>query len=262
VLSLALSLAATSTQAQAQWRLTDAQGHPLKPGLNTASQGDFGTQEIATTDPEALQRAWAQPTPGVEIATQESATRNQPISIFVIFRGCQADADGNCHVTTRFETFDPAGKPYGAPAEGPVWDGPPPPPGNLQLSHSGMGLRIEDGEQLGKYRVIARTTDHVANISLATELTLTFSETPRTGGWSAVAAPDGDRDVRAAAAAVMAYLPAGHATLAKVDIALRQVVAGNNYRLTLRLADGNKWSAFVWHKLDGSFAVSGVAQVR
>lgn len=263
IASLALLVASVlPCITQAQWRLTDAEGHAIKPGLNTASQGEFGTQQISTTNPEALQRAWAEPTRGVEIATQESATRNQRISVFVIFRGCQADTDGNCHITTRFETFDPAGKPYGTPAEGPVWDGPPPAPGNLQLGNSGLGLRIEDGEQLGKYRVIARTTDRVANISLATELTLTISEAPRTGGWSAVATPDDDRDVRAAAAAMMTHLPAGHAALAQVTTALRQLVAGTNYRLTLRLADGSKWGALVWHKLDGSFVVTGVAQVR
>lgn len=61
---------------------------------------------------------------------------------------------------------------------------------------------------------------------------------------------------------MVSELPAGHAPFAKVAVALRQIVAGTNYRLTVSLADGNKWSALVWHKLDGSFVVSGLAQVR
>jgi hypothetical protein len=182
VLSLALLLAATSAHAQQRWQVRDAQGHSIQPGLSYAAQDDFGTQQISTTDPAALQRAWVQPTPGAQIATQQMATRNQVIFTFMIFRGCKADMDGNCHVTARFEIFDPAGKPYGTPTEGAVWDGPPPTPGNLQLGNSAFGLRIEDGEQLGKYRVVARTIDKVAKISLATEATLTIGETPVAGG--------------------------------------------------------------------------------
>jgi len=262
ILSLALLLAATSAHAQQQWRLLDADGHALPLGLNVASQDDFGTQQVSTTEPEALQRAWAQPTPGVQIATQQMATRNQAIFTFMIFRGCKADMEGNCHVTARFEVFDPAGKPYGAPAEGAVWDAPPPPSGNMQLGNSGFGLRIEDGEQLGKYRVVARTTDKVAHISLATEATLTIGEAPRAGGWSAIAAPNDDAGVRAAAAAMVKRLPVEHATLKQVDTAQRQVVAGTNYRIVLVLTDGSKWDALVWHKLDGSFVVSDPGQVR
>ena len=121
----ALLLAATSAHAQRPWQPTDPQGNPIPPGLSAATQDDFGVQQISTTDAPALQRAWAQPTPGVQIATQQMATRNQKIVNFMMFRGCKADMDGNCHVSARFEIFDPAGKPYGTPGEGAVWDGPP-----------------------------------------------------------------------------------------------------------------------------------------
>jgi hypothetical protein len=258
----ALLLAATSAHAQRPWQPTDPQGNPIPPGLSAATQDDFGVQQISTTDAPALQRAWAQPTPGVQIATQQMATRNQKIVNFMMFRGCKADMDGNCHVSARFEIFDPAGKPYGTPGEGAVWDGPPPAPGDMQLSNSGYGLLVEDGEQLGKYRVVARTTDKVAGISLATEATLAIGEAPRVGGWSAVAAPDDDTGVRAAAAAMVKRLPVEHATLKRIDSAQRQIVAGINYRLFLVLTDGSKWDAQVWHKLDGSFVVSDPAQVR
>jgi len=39
-------------------------------------------------------------------------------------------------------------------------------------------------------------------------------------------------------------------------------VAGTNYRIVLFLTDGSKWDAQVWHKLDGSFVVSGPSQLR
>ncbi|MDB5675564.1 MAG: hypothetical protein JWM65_2546, partial [Sphingomonas bacterium] len=260
--SLALLLAATSAHAQRPWQLRDAQGNPIPTGLSAATQDDFGVQQIATTDGPALQRAWAQPTPGAQISTQQSATRNEKIVNFMIFRGCKADMDGHCHVTARFEIFDPAGKPFGTPAGGAVWGGLPPAPGNMQLSDSGYSLRVEDGQPLGKYRVVARTTDKVAGISLATEAILTIGEAPRVGGWSAVAAPDDDAGVRAAAAAMVKRLPVEHAKLKQIGTAQRQVVAGTNYRLVLILTDGSKWDALVWHKLDGSFVVSDPAQVR
>jgi hypothetical protein len=260
LLSLALLTAATA--APAQWQVTNPQGGAIRPEADHAAQGDFGTLQISTTDPERLQKDWAQPTAGVNIATQEQATRNQPIFSFIVFRGCKAGADGKCHVATRFDILDPRGKPYGAPIQAPVWDLPPPPIGNLQLGEGAAGLRIEDGEALGNYRVVARTTDHVADITLTTERTLTIVEAPRAGGWSAVARAADDPGVAAAAQAILVRLPAGHAALVGIDMALRQVVAGTNYRLILRLADGNRWSAVVWHKLDGSFDVSDPSRVQ
>lgn len=262
VVALALLLAATAAHAQWGWQLRDAEGNAILPGLSAATQDDFGVQQISTTDAAALQRAWAQPTPGQQVSTDSRATRNQKIVNFMIFRGCKADMDGNCHVTARFEIFDPAGKTYGTPAEGAVWDGPPPAPGNLRLGDNGYSLRVQDGEPLGKYRVVARTTDKVANISLATEAILTIGEAPRVGGWSAVASPDNDAGARAAAAAMVKRLPVDHATLKRIDSVQRQVVAGTNYRLTLVLTDGSKWGALVWHKLDGSVVVSDLTQLR
>ncbi|MDH7975028.1 hypothetical protein QH494_22830 [Sphingomonas sp. AR_OL41] len=260
--SLALMMTAAATAGAAPAQVGDPGVRAMQPGPDQATQGDFGTLQISTTDPEQLHKDWAQPTEGVRIATQDQATRNQPIFSFIVFRACKAGADGNCHVSVRFETLDPRGKPYDAGGEAPIWDLPPPPSGRLQLSEGGLGLRIEDGEALGQYRVIARTTDHVAGITLTTEGTLTIVEAPRAGGWSAVANPAGDPDIRAAAQAMLAKLPAGHAGLDTIVTAQRQVVAGTNYRLILRLTDGDKWTALVWHKLDGSFVVSDPSRVQ
>ena len=74
------------------------------------------------------------------------------------------------------------------------------------------------------------------------------------GGWSPAAVADAD--VRAAAHAMLAKLPVKHAKLRRIETAQRQVVAGTNYRLTLRLANGARWSGTVWHKLDRTYAVS------
>ncbi len=83
---------------------------------------------------------------------------------------------------------------------------------------------------------------------------------PMVGGWSAVAQPAHDHEARGAAAVLVAQLPVRHARLRRIITAQRQVVAGTNTRLTVRLAHGGCWSATVWHKLDGSYAVADTAR--
>lgn len=77
---------------------------------------------------------------------------------------------------------------------------------------------------------------------------------PLTGGWQKLnrTAPEVHKPFRAAVAAIT---PAKHpgAHLLAVE---RQVVAGTNYRFTLKLRDGSRWQATVWHKLDGRFEVN------
>ncbi|WP_295631069.1 cystatin domain-containing protein [Novosphingobium sp.] len=81
------------------------------------------------------------------------------------------------------------------------------------------------------------------------------------GGWSPIPAPAADPEVRAAARAALTRLP-HHARLRRIESAERQVVAGMNYRLVLRLSNGQRWSATVWRKLDGVMVVSGVERER
>ncbi len=85
---------------------------------------------------------------------------------------------------------------------------------------------------------------------------------PIVGGWSAVARPNADGEVRAAAAAMLGQLPVKQAKLWRIEEAQQQVVAGMNYRLKLRLRDGSRWTAMVWRKLDGGFQVSEVSRVK
>ena len=140
---------------------------------NTASSGDFAVLQIATTDSSGLRTEWQKSTPGVRLQTNTEATRNQPIWTFIIFKGCVVDAAGNCNVTVDYEVFDPTGKSY-ARTTSDVWvDQPPPPDLQLQLSVSSLGLRVEDKDPLGPYRVQAKVTDHVAKVTLKTEQVLT-----------------------------------------------------------------------------------------
>jgi hypothetical protein len=85
---------------------------------------------------------------------------------------------------------------------------------------------------------------------------------PPLGAPTAVADPGDDADIRAAANAMLGALPVRDARLERIETASRQVVAGLNYRLTVRLADDSRWSAVVWRKPDGSYVTSEVARIR
>jgi hypothetical protein len=73
------------------------------------------------------------------------------------------------------------------------------------------------------------------------------SAMPMVGGWSAVAQPAHDAEVQGAAAALVAHAPVPHAHLRRIVGAQRQVVAGTNVRLTVRLVHGGCWSATKWN---------------
>lgn len=77
---------------------------------------------------------------------------------------------------------------------------------------------------------------------------------PLAGGWQQVnrTAPELHRPFRAAVAVITPVKHPGAHMLA----AQRQVVAGTNYRFTLKLRDGSRWQATVWHRLDGTDQVT------
>lgn len=47
---------------------------------------------------------------------------------------------------------------------------------------------------------------------------------------------------------------------ARIVRAERQVVAGLNYRLLVKLRDGSRWRVVVWQRLDGGYEVTDVAR--
>ena len=119
---------------------------------------------------------WAKPTVGAYLENDSQTLRNKPIFTFVIFKGCSADTSGNCNVTADYETTDPSGKQYDHTRAADIWVGHPPAPNeSFQLSVSGYGLRIEDKDPLGVYRVRATITDHVSGVVVRTEESLTVT---------------------------------------------------------------------------------------
>jgi hypothetical protein len=79
------------------------------------------------------------------------------------------------------------------------------------------------------------------------------------GGWST--AEVSDDGVKAAANAAAAKLGSGRSKVKSIDSASYQVVAGTNYRIEVTLADGTRWQAVVWRKIDGSYEVTESRQI-
>ena len=167
------STAAAQPASENTW-LRD--GLPFKGQPNVANLGAFGAMQIATTDADRFMADWNKPSAAVQAVLTTETVRHRPIVTFILFTGCRADASGNCNVTADYEMTDPVGKRYDLTPGSKVWVGLPPPPGrSLQLSADGYGNMFEEKDALGRYRVQATITDHVAGVTLRTEQTLVVS---------------------------------------------------------------------------------------
>ena len=148
---------------------------PAQPGPE-ARAGDLHVLQLWSVDQDQFMRQWQQATPP-NLTTDSRTERNRPIFMFLIFGGCRADAQGNCRLTGNIEIRDPDGAIYEAPANAIFWDNQPAPnPQLLTLSPQGLGLRIEDGEKLGVYRIRVSVTDVHAGRTAYTESEITVVE--------------------------------------------------------------------------------------
>ena len=144
---------------------------------NMAQSRGFAAMQIATDKPDQLMANWGKPGAVFDAGGTTKAVRNRPIVTFIVFRGCRADRLGHCNVVADFETTGPSGKLYDRSVGTKIWTGRPPPPGyDLELSEGGLGLRIENKDLLGSYRVRATVKDKIAGIVLHTEQVLTATE--------------------------------------------------------------------------------------
>jgi len=127
-----------------------------------AQAGELRIVQVWTTDPKSFVASFAQPNlPALRAST--TAARNQPIHLIILYANCQRDPDGKCWLTARVEITAPDGKPYGKPV---VFDALPmgegAAKGALGLAPGSMALIVENGEQLGRYRVQLAVTDEIA----------------------------------------------------------------------------------------------------
>lgn len=167
--ALALATAFATPGAAAAQALGAVDSWPPPP--LGASAGGFAVMQFFTTDAREVVAAWARPTPGVQVRNTHQVRLGQPVTTFIVFRGCKPDRRGLCDVRATVQLLDPAGKPsVGATAK--VWAGQAPPPHVLRLSTDGVTVKFTKADALGPYRVRTAVTDRVAGVTLHTEETL------------------------------------------------------------------------------------------
>lgn len=86
---------------------------------------------------------------------------------------------------------------------------------------------------------------------------------PMPGGWSELA-PTHPELLPAARAAVRALprLRGVRPQLQRIEGGERQVVAGMNYRMVIRLTDRSRWRVQVWRKLDGTYQLTHHERIK
>lgn len=130
---------------------------PKKP----AAGPGFEVQVIVTDKGDEFFTSWDRPTgrPFNLIPVKE-APRGKLLSTVILFKGCKADAAGNCNTVMDIVTYDPKGNIYGEMLGAELWQRKPAPdPGYNQLSRNYMGLVIEPKDLRGTYRVTVIARD-------------------------------------------------------------------------------------------------------
>lgn len=155
-----LQVAAALTAATAVCPPLAAQSAPQ--GNMEAQAGNLRIVQAWTVDPKGFQAAFAQPSlPALQ--AHSAAERNQPIHLMILYADCQRDPDDKCWLTAQVRITAPDGTPYGGQV---AFDalpmGPGAPAGRFGLAPGSMALIVENGEQLGRYKVELAVTDEIA----------------------------------------------------------------------------------------------------
>jgi hypothetical protein len=183
VLSLLILLSAPSAQSIAKdtvalpgekeaWSIN---GTPVSDSDNLKSKNGFGASLWIINDASFFD-AWNKPeTPTLRITN--TAIRNQPVFISIIFTNPGTDDSGKANVTADVTITSPDGKIYGEFKDTEVWQREYPFGDNTtQLAVDHFGIKIEDHEQLGTYGVVAVITDKIRKTTLVLKTDFTAKE--------------------------------------------------------------------------------------
>lgn len=183
ILSLLILLSAPSAQSLAKdtthlaeekeaWSLN---GTPASDSDNLKSMNGFGASLWIINDSSFFD-SWNRPeTPNLRVTN--TAIRNQPVFVTIIFTNPGTDDSGKANVTADVTITSPDGKIYGEFKDIEVWQRAYPFTDNItQLAVEHIGIKIEDHEQLGTYRVAAVIKDKIRNVTLVLKTDLTAKE--------------------------------------------------------------------------------------
>jgi len=153
------------TVATAQWKKGDA---PVPDTPDRKSVNGFGAHLLIVENPRAFIEEWQKPeTPQVNPVSE--VKRGVLLGAFVIFAGCKPDPEGRCNSEVDYTVYKPDGTIYAERKEQPLWKEMAPPGTNLQLSNAILGIRMEENDPVGVYKVKAKVVDLNAKISFELE---------------------------------------------------------------------------------------------
>ena len=145
----------------AEW--IERSGEKLPDTAFRKSEGAFSSWLVLVPNDRTLYTDWQKPGASVQISETGQVRIDEPISAFVVFSGCMADAVGNCDVRMRFRVLAPDGSVYTESPSMEVWQGKKAPNAQLlELSVGYLKVAIEPHEQLGNYQVEVQVKDLVS----------------------------------------------------------------------------------------------------
>ena len=150
-------------------------GMPTPDSDNIKSKNGFGVQTWIIND-ESFFDDWNKPeTPNLTFT--ETAIRNEKVFIIFLFINPGLDEASKANVVADVLIKSPDGKIYGEFTDLEIWQRIYDTPRNsIQLGVAHLGLVIEDGEQLGSYKIEAEVKDRIKNISLKLKTEFTAKE--------------------------------------------------------------------------------------
>ena len=153
------------TVATAQWKKGDERT-PDTP--DRKSVNGFGANLLVVENPRAFVEEWQKPeTPKINPVSE--VKRGVVIGAFVLFAGCKPDPQGLCNSEVDYTVYKPDGTIYAERKEQPLWKEAAPPGTNIQLSRAILGIRMEENDPVGDYKVKASVRDLNAQISFELE---------------------------------------------------------------------------------------------
>jgi hypothetical protein len=165
ITALLVSILFSIGVATAQWKKGDER---VADTPDRKSVKGFGGHLIIVEDPRAFIEEWKKPeTPQITIITE--VKRGVLIGAFVLFGGCKPNAQGVCNSEVDYTVYTPDGGIYAEQKQQPLWNEEAPRPGIIQLSKAILGIRIEDQDPAGEYKVKARVSDLNAKVSFELE---------------------------------------------------------------------------------------------
>jgi hypothetical protein len=135
----------------------------------------FTVSLVDTDDRDGFFRAWMAGSAALPVTGR--AVRGRPLAAVVIFEGCRAGADGNCHVTGRFTYVRPDGSVYGE-IDSELWSSPPSRNGSALPSPGGPDLVVDPEDPMGTWTLRVRVTDAVRGATVDAEARIVVDTPP------------------------------------------------------------------------------------